>query len=134
MREPNTASHHNEKIEYGPLLIAPSTIRNITESIRNGENLNGDVEVDRKVLGNGGLVSTSDMQERDYSHITDPRILALLKGKYSDTVKEGLQIGDYFKLDEADEEGAHIKIKDGATPYRCISVRYTPYLWAHIYV
>ena len=53
----------------------------------------------------------------------------MLKGKFKDTVKQGLEVNDYFKLDDADEEGAHIKIRDGATPYSCFSVRFTPYHW-----
>ena len=36
-REPNVVPHQ-EKFEYGPLLIAPNTIRNLTESIKNGAN------------------------------------------------------------------------------------------------
>ena len=59
-REPNVVPHQ-EKFEYGPLLIAPNTIRNLTESIKNGENLNDNIEVDNNVLGNDGLVSNSDI-------------------------------------------------------------------------
>ena len=43
--------------------------------------------------------------------MSGPVILSLLMGKYYDTVKQGLEIKDNFKLDEEDEEGAHIKIK-----------------------
>ena len=53
----------------------------------------------------------------------------MLKGKFKDTVKQGLEVNDYFKLDDADEEGAHIKIKEGATPYSSLSIRFTPYHW-----
>ena len=53
----------------------------------------------------------------------------MLKGKFKDTVKQGLEVNDYFKLNDGDEKGAHIKIKDLATPYSCLSVRFTPYHW-----
>ena len=84
--------------------------------------------LDTKVMGNEGLVINSD-RERDYSHISDPVVLKLLKGKYFNTVKQGIGINNHSRIDEQDDEGAKITVKEGAVPYRCLSVRYTPFHW-----